>query len=219
MLKFDLMLPLGSEKVDKQYLIPCLLPSQKVDMYGFEPFISMILIYSSTLEPTYEDFMLVGAIHKLLSQCSKVSGWTVCADNHLSYTQALIEIHDGVRMELKLKKNNSIDVSIWSFRGKLDNGYLSKNDARLLIVRAHTTVGKCMKISGFTWKGEFKMLCPHWSPREEHICLVTVGEDEEVPQDVPFFFSKRKKCTMHGKELESGHFPWIKEDVDSDGKF
>ena len=218
MIKFNLMLPLGSEEMAKQYLIPCMLPSQEVRVDGPDPFPDMELIYDNTLVPVHSDTMPVGAIHKLLSLCSKTTGWTVCADDHLSYTQALIEIHHGVRMELKLRKNNSIDVSIWSSRKKLDDGYISINAARDLLVRTHRTVDKCTKVSGLIQKGDFKMLCPHWSPGEEYICLVTVSEKEEVPQGMPVFFSKTKQCTMHEKELESGHFPWTKEDFGEKGK-
>ena len=220
MIKFDLMLPLGSEQMDKKYLIPCMLPSQEVKMDGPDPFAGMALIYSSKLEPECgDDAMPVGAFHKLLSQCSKTPGWKVCADEHLSYIQALIEIDDGVRMELRLQKSNSIQVSIWSFREKLDDGYLSINEARNIIASAHKTTAKCIKITGLTQKGSFKMLCPHWNPREEYICLVTVDEKKEVPQNMPIFLSHQKLCTMHRKELEPGHFPWTKEDFDSDGKF
>ena len=218
MIKFNLMLPLGSEKMAKQYLIPCMLPSQEVRVDGPDPFPDMELIYDNILVPVHSDTMPVGAIHKLLSLCSKTPRWTVCADDHLSYTQALIEIHDRVRMELKLRKNNSIDVSIWSSREKLDDGYISINDARDLLVRTHRTVDKCTKVSGLIQKGDFKMLCPHWSPGEEYICLVTLSEKEEVAQGMPVFFSKTKQCTMHEKELESGHFPWTKEDFGEKSK-
>ena len=219
MIKFDLMLPLGSEQKDMKYLIPCMLPGQEVKIGGPDPFTGMALIYSSTLEPERGDAMPVGAFHRLLSQCSKIPGWTVCADEHLSYNQALIEIDDGVRMELSLQKRNSVNVSIWSFREKLDDGYLSINEARNTIARAHKTTAECMKKTGLTQKGSFKMLCPHWNPGEEYICLVTIDEKKEVLQNMPIFLSHTKMCTMHRKELEPGHFPWTKENFDSDGKF
>ena len=219
MIKFDLMLPLGSEQKDKKYLIPCMLPSQEVQRDGPDPFTDMLLIYNGTLEPECGDAMPVGAFHKLLSQCSKTPGWTVCADDHLSYIQALTEIYDGLQMELRLQKSNSIDVSIWSSRQKLDDGYLSINEARNIIARAHKTTSKCMKIAGLTQKGSFKMLCPHWNPGEEYVCLVTVDEKREVPQNMPIFFANTEACTMHRKELEPYHFPWTEEDFDSDGKF
>ena len=219
MMNFDLMLPLGSEQIDKKYLVPCMLPAQELKIGGSDLFTGMALIYSSTLIPQSRDAMPVGAFHKLLSLCSKTVGWTVCADDHLSYNQALIEIDDGVLMEMKLQKSNSIDVSIWSFREKLDDGYLSINEARTLITRAHKATSKCMKIAGLTQKGSFKMLCPHWNPGEEYVCLVTVDEKKEVPQNMPIFYCLIKKCTMHRKELEPGHFPWTKEHFESDGKF
>ena len=219
MIKFDLMLPLGSEQKDMKYLIPCMLPGQEVKLGGPDPFTGMALIYSSTLEPEHGDAMPVGAFHRLLSQCSKTTGWTLCADEHLSYNQALIEIDDGVRMELSLQKRNSVNVSIWSFREKLDDGYLSINEARNTIARAHKTTAECMKKTGLTQKGSFKMLCPHWNPGEEYICLVTIDEKKEVLQNMPIFLSHTKMCTMHRKELEPGHFPWTKENFDSDGKF
>ena len=219
MIKFDLMLPLGSEQKDKEYLVPCMLPAQEVKIGGPDPFTGMALIYNSTLESKCGDAMPVGAFHKLLSQCSKTPGWTVCSGDHLSYTQALIEIDDGVHIELRLQKSKSIEVSIWSFREKLDDGYLSVNEARTLITKAHKTTSKCMKIAGLTQKGSFKMLCPHWNPGEKYVCLVTVDEKKEVPQNMPIFLSYTKKCTMHRKELKPGHFPWTKKDFDYDGKF
>ena len=217
MIKFDLMLPLGSE--NQKYLIPCMLPSHEVEMDALDPFKNMVLIYYCTLEPEHGDAMPVGTFHKLPSQCSKMPGWILCENAHLSYTQALIEIDDAVRMELKLQKSNSIDVSIWCSRRKLDDGYLSINEARDLIVIVHRAVNKCMKICGLTQKGDFKMLCPHWSPGEEYICLVTVEEKEEIQQNITVFFSNIKECTMHKKELEPGHFPWTKEDIGFSGKF
>ena len=63
MIKFDLMLPLGSEQKDKKYLIPCMLPSQEVQSDRPDPFTDMLLIYSSTLQPECGDAMPVGAFH------------------------------------------------------------------------------------------------------------------------------------------------------------
>ena len=219
LMKFDLMLPLGSEQMDNKYLIPCMLKPQEVEIGLSDPFTGMALIYNSTLEPECGDTMSVGACHKLLSQCSKTLGWTVCADDHLSYTQAFIEIDDRVHMELKLQKSNSIQVSIWSSREKLDNGHLSINEARTLIARAHKTTAKGAKMAGLNQKENFKMLCPHWNPGEEYVCLVTVDEKKEVPQNMPIFSTHTKKCTIHKQDLEPVHFPWTKKDFDSDGKF
>ena len=218
MIKFDLILPLGSEQMGNEYLIPCMLPAQEDGKDRPDPFTGMALIYSCRLEPERGDTMPVGAFHKLLSQCSKTLGWKVCANDQLSYIQALIEIDGGVCIKLKLQKSNSIQVSIWSFREKLDDGYLSITDARNLITRTHRTIAECTKRTGLTQKGSFKMLCPHWNPGEEYACLVTVDEKKKVPQNMPIFFSTRQRCAMHRKEIEPGHFPWTKEDFDFDGK-
>ena len=220
MMKFDLMLSLGSEQ-NNEYLIPCMLPSQDIDMYGQEPFTNMVLIYNTTLKPNQGDAMPVGAFHKLLSQCSKIPSWKVCANDHLSYTDASIEISHGIRLALTLMKTNTIRLSIWSAREVLDDGHLSNNEARELILKAHTTVSQCLKLLALTSSAGFKMLCPHWSPGEEYLCLVTVGEKENIPLDGPVFFAKSNKCTIHKKVLESGHFPWTREelDVDFDGRF
>ena len=220
MMKFDLMLSLGSEQ-NNEYLIPCMLQSQDIDMYGQEPFTNMVLIYNTTLKPNQGDAMPVGAFHKLLSQCSKIPCWKVCANDHLSYTDASIEISHGIRLALTLMKTNTIRLSIWSAREVLDDGHLSNNEARELILKAHMTVSQCLKLLALTSSADFKMLCPHWSPGEEYLCLVTVGKKENIPLDGPIFFAKSNQCTIHKKVLESGHFPWTREElnVDLDGKF
>ena len=215
MMKFDLMLPLGLE----QYLIPCMLPGQEIDMYGKEPFTNMILIYNTMLKPSKGDAMPVGVFHKLLSQCSKVPNWKIFANDHLSYTDASIEISQGIRLAITLIKTNTIRLSIWSAREVLDDGQLSNNEARELVLNTHSAVGRCLKSLSLTINAEIKMLCPHWSPGEEYICLVTVGEKEEVPPNNPIFFAKINKCTIHKKVLEPGHFFWTREKFDLDGKF
>ena len=147
MVNFDLMMPLGSEQKNQKYLIPCMLPSLEVQIDRTDPFTDMTLIYSSTLEPENGNAMPVGAFHKLLSQCSKTPRWNIWSSDYLSYTQALIEIDSGVHIELKLRRSNSIDISIWCSKEQLNEGYLSINEARTLIVRTHRNIGQVMKIA------------------------------------------------------------------------
>ena len=220
MMKFDLILFLGSEQ-NNEYLIPCMLPSQDIDMYGQEPFTNMVLIYNTTLKPNQVDAMPVGAFHKLLSKCSKIPDWKVSANDNLSYTDVSIEISHGIHLALILMKTNTIRLSIWSAREVLDDGNLSNNEARELILNAHRTVRQCLKLLTLRSGADFKMPCPHWSPEEKYLCLVTVGDKENIPLDGPTFFAKSNKCTIHKQVLESGHFPWTREelDVNLDGKF
>ena len=55
MIKFDLMLPLGSEQMGNKYLIPCILPAQEDGKDRPDPFTGMALNYTSTLEPECGD--------------------------------------------------------------------------------------------------------------------------------------------------------------------
>ena len=196
MIKLDLMLPLGTEYENQKCLIPCLLPFHEVQIAGPDSITDKTLVYSRTLEPKHGDIMPVGTFHKLLAQCSKMPGWNICIDHNLSYTQALIEIDDGVCMELRHRNSNSIDLNIRSSRDTLyDDGYSSFNDPSDLSIRTHDAIDKVLEISGLTQKGDSKMLHRHRIPRKEYASLAKAGENE-VPQDT------RKKYTMHTKELE-----------------
>ena len=93
------MLPLGSEQIDKKYLVPYLLPAQQLKIRRIRS------IHRHGIDTTAVHLIPQSgdACHasRSLPQTTvpvfrKTLGWNVCANDQLSYIQALIEIDDGV---------------------------------------------------------------------------------------------------------------------------
>ena len=81
---FNLLLPMGTDKENRMFIIPCMLPPDQRNMYEMEPFQSMVLSYNSEYKTKSGDPYQIGVFHRMLSHCSKK--WQICADDHLSYT-------------------------------------------------------------------------------------------------------------------------------------
>ena len=94
MIKFDLLVDI-SNGPDKEYLIPCMLPPRDQQFDHSRPYVDMERVYDALHKQASGDRILIGSFHQLLSKCSKVKNWKLCADpqeNPLSYTDVSFNI-------------------------------------------------------------------------------------------------------------------------------
>ena len=120
MKKFDLLIDI-SEGIDSRYIIPCMLPmlpeAGNDDDEFNEVFAEMELVYDALYKQPKERRFVIGTFHRLLSKCSKEEDWKLCTDpesleNHLSYTSAIFDIREGMKMALTLS-HRGIRVRMW----------------------------------------------------------------------------------------------------------
>ena len=204
--KFNLMLPVESTPDgQKMFLIPSLLPPRDVSIYDTEPFKNKMLVYNAIHKPQSAGVLPVGTFHKFLCHCSKNPPWHLCAEDHISYTDASFQIADGVRLALTNMKGGELRCSIWCSRKDISE------DKRNLIINTRLTLAKSLRKMNIPEGHEFLMLCPHGAPKDEYPCLVKV---KEIPDELGFtgsFEAQNQECSLHQKPLKYSDFTWDKE--------
>ena len=205
MVKFNLMLHLD-ETVGQRYLVPCMLPFKQRDIYEAAPFKSMILAYNATHDSNIREAFPIETFHRFLTKCSKTSGWKICAEDHLSYTDASFLILSGLRLALTLLDFTKLRVSLWA------PGNLSYSIIRSAILKVRKILEIYLKDLDVAPGNTFLMMCPYWQPGHD-VCLAKIQEllDESVRK----FYPLVEKCPLHKMALSDGHFSWIKHERNS----
>ena len=194
---FNLLLPIQSSGTgEEKFIIPCMLPPINKNMYEMEPLKNMILAYNSEYNSKCRDPLPVGTFHRLLSNCSK--SWSICADKHLSYTDALFKIEHNVLLALTLLKGKMIQASVWFSEDAF------QDSSSLLQVR-EVFDSKLLKL-GIPSCSRFLLICPHWKAGDDGICLIRV---EEVLDDSDMYKIQPAEniCHCHGKNIHETYFP------------
>ena len=196
---FDLLLPILSAVDGDMFIIPCMLPHMSKTIYETSPFKTMVLSYNSQLSSKSKEPFKIGIFHHLLSQCSK--NWNICAEDHLSYSDASFEITQNVRLAVTLQGGNLIRTSIWCQRDCIDGEIIE------LILKSRAK----MESLAHTYHIEpnddsFLMLCPHATPEEEFICLVKVKEVHD-PKTSEITLWSTEKCHIHKKDVINYEIP------------
>ena len=204
---YNLMLPLESTP-DRQrmFLIPSLLPPQDLRIYDAKPFKNMILVYNAFHKPMSTGVLPVGTFHKFLYHCSKNPSWQLCAEDHISYTDASFQIAEGVRLALTNMKGGELRSSIWCSRKGMET-----ESIRSLIISTTMDLSIFLREMNISEGHKSLMLCPHCVPEDEYPCLVKV---QEIPDKFGFtsgFKAQSWICTLHKKLLNYGHFTWPRE--------
>ena len=212
MMKFDLILPLDSVNGEQTYLIPCMLPPLNINIYENEPFQKMQLTYSTIHSTSIGDTLPIGTFHRLLSECAKHSSWKLCIDDHLSYNDASFEVTEDTRLVLTLMKNNTIRVSLWTSKNDLNKGLISNEEIREIIFKIRNDLARKMEVFDIAQSKDFQMICPHWRPGDENLCLVKVEEKMEAQTDELIFYPRADKYLLHKKALARSFFLWRAED-------
>ena len=190
---FDLLLPIVSTVEGDIFIVPCMLPHIKKTIYETNLFKAMVLCYNSEFQPQFKEAFQIGIFHRLLSQCSKK--WKICADDHLSYTDASFEIAKNVRLVVTLQNENQIRVSVWCRRDHIDGELIElilESRAHLKSIMNAYHNGPC--------DDRFLMLCPHAKPEEKFTCLVKVKEVLD-PKTSEITLWSIDKCLIHKKDV------------------
>ena len=195
LIKFKLIVPLNFTKSEgRRYLIPSMLPSIDMDMYEREPFKSMYLVYNALQNPKLGDTLLIGTFHKLLADCSLTENWELCAEDHLSYTDASFEIHKGIRLALTLLKKDSFRGSIWSTRDHIV-------DSVPLLETTRRQLHDKMKNLQIEASNTYLTMCPHSKNTDAFPCLVKTRECLDPMSGTYVYRHLKQRCTVHRKQL------------------
>ena len=195
LIKFKLIVPLNFTKSEgRRYLIPSMLPSIDMDMYEREPFKSMYLVYNALQNPKLGDTLLIGTFHKLLAECSQTENWELCAEDHLSYTDASFQIQKGIRLALTLLKKDSFRASRWSTKDQIV-------DSQAILETTRRQLDDKMKHLQIEANNTYLTLCPHSKDSDAFPCLVQTREYLDPRSGTYVYRYLKQRCTMHQKRL------------------
>ena len=197
---FNLLLPghMKDESVTT-YIIPCMLPPIRRDMYNTEPFKSMVLTFNCFYSSASGGILPVGSFHKIMSDFSKK--WNICSDDHLSYTDASFHLADGFRLALTLLTGSKIRSSIWCSKQAIDSDTIPH------LLKIQYMVNEKLKGFGVSPDNTFLILCPFWSSVDDSPCLVRLKEDKNKAANEYTFRVQTSQCSMHAREVVADHFP------------
>ena len=154
----DLIIPVHHEGIQK-YLVPCMLPPHKSDMYETQPFKSMIMVYSSFYIKPGSNFIPIGDLHRILAICSRIDNWRLCDFDHLTYTDTSFKLQKGVRVAFSLVKQGrpeteAIRVTVWYSKEAIRKGALC------LLPPTHRNIMNSMGSLFELKNGSFLLACP-----------------------------------------------------------
>ena len=195
LIKFKLIVPLDLTKAEgRRYIIPSMLPSIDVNMYEREPFKSMYLVYNALQNPKLGDTLLIGTFHKLLADCSQTENWELCAEDHLSYTDASFQIHKGIRLAVTFLKKDSFRASIWSTRDQIV-------DSQAILETTRRQLDDKMKHLQIEANNTYLTLCPLSKDTDAYPCLVQTRECLDPRSGTFVYRHLKQRCTLHQKRL------------------
>ena len=201
MTKYNLIVFDGNKQETGQiYLIPSMLPVRDVNMYNLSPFKEMHIVYNAMEDPRTGNILQVGTFHKLLSECSKNQNWKLCAEDHLSYTDASFAIQHGMRLALTLLKHDQLRCSIWC-----STQTLNVNNCELTSVihkTRHILSSNMVKLN-IVPGDTFQILCPHTQANDQNLCLVNMKESKDPRTSKLSSRYMKQLCVLHGKALQT----------------
>ena len=198
MIKFHLMLPLvQSNSNDQTFLIPCMLPKTRFDVYKQEPFTNMEVVYLSIHEGSPS--IPIRIFHKLISKCGNDTDWKLSEVDHISYTDVSFGVCRGIRLALTLHKQK-VKIGIWCHK-ELDLAklrYILPALRRMMSVHlSHFHIAESSSVI-FT--------CPYSKPGET--CRINM-----VPSTDPHqltYVPEKNKCDLHNQGLSVEDIAWLK---------
>ena len=190
LISFGFILPLDNQK--GKYLVHCMLHPKD----NFLP--ETELTYSAICNPNVDDILSFGTYHRLLSSCAQESNWKL---SHLLHSDPSFEVTNGTHLVLTQMKNNTVQVSAWTSKQELKKAQVSNDEISAILFEIHKDISRKMEVLGMKQSKSFRMLCPHWRPGDEYVCLVEI-EEKPDPRPANFlFYPKSEKCAIHNKAL------------------
>ena len=195
MISFDFIFPLDNQK--ETYLVPCMLPRE--DSYKHETELTYRAVYKANIDDPHRTF------HRLLSSCARQSNWKLNIDGHLSYSDASFEVTKSTQLVLT-QKNDTIQVSTWTSKQHLSKDQVSNDEIRAILFEIHKDIARKAEVLSMEQSKTFRILCPHWRPGDEYVCLVEIGQKLDPRPDCFVFYPILEKCAIHNKALEPYFF-------------
>ena len=142
----------------------------------------------------------MGTFHRLFAACSKTSTWRLCTEDHLSYTDASFQIEGGMRLGLTLLTSKAVRVTIWGYKRRMTC------DTHCLLFHAINLLRDNIASFNLHKHEPSMVLCPHWDPDDDNVCLVGVKEYVSATSGISMFEPKTKKCFLHGQDVNPEDF-------------
>ena len=144
----------------------------------------------------------VETFQTLLSFCAKQSNWKFNISGHLSRYHASFDVSMGTYLLLTQKNKNTIQVSTWTSKEKLDKEEATNDEIREFILGIRREIERKTDVLGVKQSGNFQIVCPHWRRGDEYLCLVEMEEKMEPALENVLFCPVSARCVMHKKALE-----------------
>ncbi len=199
MVKFNLILPLGSSEVaadDRRFLIPCMMPHEKINLENIELFKEKKQVYKSKHVSEFDQLFPIGTFSRLLSECCKL--WTLVEDDHLSYGYASFQLDPTLLLALTLPHGSTLEVSIWC---QLDT---LRNNPTEMVLRTREILAEKLAACGVPDCERFRLMCPHWRVGEPHVSTVKVAEVKDAGTGRTRLEPRETHCVCHRRELREG---------------
>ena len=195
MINFDFLLPLDNHK--QTYLVLSMLPAEYTSIDESVGELTYRAVYTTNIDDT----MSLGTFHRLLSSCARESNWKLNIGDHLWRNNASFQVTKGTHLAITRIKD-TLQISTWTSKQELDKGQVSNDEIRRVLFDIRKEIARKMKALDVEQNTRFRVLCPHWRPGDEFVCLVEIEEKPE-PQTNNLFYPKSEKCTFHNKALET----------------
>ena len=195
MISFDIILPLDNWK----YLVPGRLTPEDTSIHESE------LTYRAVYKTNTDDTVSVGIFHRLLSSCAQESKLNI--GSHLRSNSASGQVTKGTHLAItQIKDTDTLQISTWTSKQELDKRQVSNDEILAVLFDIHKEIARKMNVLDVEPCKSFRMLCPHWRPGDEYVCLVEIEEIPEPQTDNFAFYPKFEKCAIHNKALQPSLF-------------
>ena len=197
MISFDVILPLDNEK--QKYLVPGRLPPEDTSIHESE--LTYRAVYKADIDDPRRTF------RRLLSSCARESNWKLNIGSHLRSNNASFQVTKGTHLAItQIKDTDTLQINTWTSKQELDKKLVSDDEILAVLFDIHKEIARKMKVLDVEPCKSFRMICPHWRPGDEYVCLVEIEEKPEPQTDNFAFYPKFEKCAIHNKALQPSLF-------------
>ena len=221
MLNFDLFLPMvESQESNRQYLIPCMLPSHEEEEDDARAE-DRVYLYDALQKAECGNWFKVGEFDKLLTVFTRTFDWKLSKNPSPSYGRAYFESEKhSFNIQLSLESEESQDKQCPSFRVVMFCRRKTLQKGTQDIFRSFThMVAQLRKTKQFLHDRmgdinikharEFKVLCPNYDPDRDE-CSTLIDAEEEDDGIIRIF---EGPCPCHDKLLPSDQYTWLIQNV------
>ncbi len=113
---------------------------------------------------------------------------------------ASFQLQQGLILTIQQTYGSTITVSILCLPRELQKNPLS------LILETWESLVETLSLCQIPHSPRFELLCPHWLPKESHICLVGVKDGGPIAGGQQCLEPVASECSFHSEQLAPANF-------------